>query len=134
MPKYLTDTNILIDHLRGDSIASRVLRDVEAGRLRATISVVTECELLASPVLTSRDERRIIELLELLPRVAVTSRIARLAAQVRRRHPVTIADALIAATALLSHATLVTRNLKDFRTIRGLHLQSIPLAEAPRIQ
>jgi len=116
----------LIDHLRGEPLANRLLRDVEVGRVRATISVITECELLASPTLTPRDERKIVALLTLLPRVAVTSRIARVAAQLRRQYPLTtIADALIAATALLSHATLLTRNIKDFRAIRHLHIQSL---------
>ena len=116
---------MLIDHLRGEALANQVLRDVESGRVQATISVITECELLASPVLTRRDERRIRELLELLPRVAVTSRIARAAAVLRRRYPVTIADALIAATSLLSHATLLTRNVRDFRVIRSLQIQPL---------
>ncbi|MBI2495890.1 MAG: type II toxin-antitoxin system VapC family toxin [Candidatus Omnitrophica bacterium] len=125
MAKYLIDTNILIDHLRGDPQAARFLRDVETGRVRAMISVATECELLASPVLTTRDERRITTLLELLPRVAVTSHIAQLAAKLRRRYQITIADALIAATALQSHATLLTRNLKDFQPIRELDVQAL---------
>jgi predicted nucleic acid-binding protein len=104
---------------------SRLLLDVETGRIRATISVITECELLASTALSTREERRIMDLLELLPRVAVTSRIARAAAQLRRRYPITIADAVIAATALQSHAILLTRNVKDFQPIRSLHVQSL---------
>lgn len=125
MPKYLVDTNILIDHLRGDPLASRLLREVESGRVRATVSVITEAELLSATNLNRHEERRVMELLELLPRLAVTSRIARLAAQLRRRNPITLADALIAATAMLSHATLLTRNVKDFRPIRGLHVHSL---------
>ena len=126
MSKYLINTNVLIDHLRGDPLANRWLQDVAGGRVRATISVITECELLTSPLLTPREERRIVELLELSPRVAVTSHIAQVAARLRRRYPITIADALIAATALHSHATLLTRNLKDFQPIRELHVQSLP--------
>ena len=126
MSRYLVDTNILIDHLRGDAAAQQFLREVESGRVRATISVITECELLTAPRLTPTEERRIFELLDLLPRVAVTSHIARLAAELRRRYPIiTIADALIAATALRSHATLLTRNVKDFRPIRHLIVQSL---------
>jgi predicted nucleic acid-binding protein len=121
----LVDTNILIDHLRGDQVAGRFLHDVESGHVRATISVITECELLASSVLSPAEKRRILELLELLPRVAVTSHIAQLAARLRRRYSITIADALIAATALRGHATLLTRNVKDFRSIRDLHVQAL---------
>lgn len=125
MSKYLIDTNILIDHLRGERAANQLLHNIQSGRVRATISVITECELLSTPVLTPSEERKVIELLELLPRVAVTSHIARLAGALRRRYPVTTADALIAATALRSHAVLLTRNVKDFRPIRNLRLQSL---------
>lgn len=48
MPRYLIDTNILIDHLRGEPNAAQFLRDVEAGRVRATISVITEAQVNAS--------------------------------------------------------------------------------------
>ena len=123
--KYLIDTNILIDHLNGDSAANTFLRDVETGRLRATISVITECELLSGSVMTVREEREILDLLTLLPSVAVTSHVARLGAQLRRRYSMTVADALIAATAIRGHATLVTRNIKDFRSIKDLRLHSI---------
>jgi len=125
VPKYLIDTNILIDYLRGDPAANRLLQDVESGRAQATVSVITECEVLASPVLTPHDERQVLRLLAVLPSVAVTSHIARLGAQLRRRYRLTIADALIAATALRSHATLLTRNVKDFRAIKDLHLHSL---------
>jgi len=123
--RHLVDTNILIDHLRGEPLAGRFLQDVESGRTRATISVITECELLSVSTLTRREERRILALLALLPSVAVTPHIAQQAARLRRQHTITIADALIAATALSGHAILVTRNVKDFRSIRSLQIQSL---------
>ena len=125
MSRYLIDTNILIDHLRGDIAATQFLRGVEHGRVRVTISVITECELLAGTRLSPSEERRVLELLGLFPRVAVTSPIAQLAAQLRRRSPLTIINALIAATALRSHATLPTRNIKDFRSICSLRFQTL---------
>ena len=79
MAKFIVDTNILIDHLRGDSEATLFLRDVETGRAQATISAITEAELLASPLLTKPQIREIESLLSLLPTLAVTSRVARLA-------------------------------------------------------
>lgn len=60
-----------------------------------------------------------------MPRLAITSRVARLAAEFRQRYQTNLVDALIAATAHLRHATLVTRNLKDFQPIKGLQLHSI---------
>ena len=125
MTKLLLDTNILIDHLRGDPAATALLRDVNSGRVRASISVVTESEVLASRALTRRHLREIEALLSLLPKLAVTSRVARTAARFQRLYPIDIADALIAATAHLAGATLVTRNLKHFRAVKELQLQGL---------
>ena len=121
----LDDTNILIDHLRGDLQASALLHDVAAGRVRASISVITESEVLAGRSLTRSQLRAIDALLALLPALAVTSRVARTAARWQRRYGMALPDALIAATAYLAHATLVTRNLKHFRPIKELRVRSV---------
>lgn len=119
--KYVIDTNIVIDHLRGDPAATHFLEEVERGTHQATISVITEFELLAFPHLTPAVQRHIMALLALLPKLSVTSSVARTAASFHRRYQTDMADALIAATALRAHATLVTRNLKHFRPIREIH-------------
>ena len=69
--------------------------------------------------------REIESLLSFLPKVAVTSRVARTAAKFKRHYRVELPDALIAATAYLAGATLVSRNLKHFRVIKELRLRSI---------
>ena len=125
MARLLLDTNILIDHLRGDPTATTLLRDVETGRVHANISVITETELLSSASLARRELRDIHTLLSFLPTVAVTSRIARTAAALRRTYHMDLPDALIAATAHVAHATLVTRNLKHFRQIKGLRVETL---------
>ena len=122
---YLIDTNILIDHLRGDTKATGFLLDIETGRAKGCVSVLTEYELLSVPHLQASERREIERLLLLLPRLAITSRVARLAADFGRRYHTDIADALIAATARARNATLVTRNLKDFQRIKGLRLQGL---------
>ena len=125
MARLLIDTDILIDHLRGDPSATALLQDVATGRVRASISVITESELLAGRLLTARQLREIEALLALLPKLAVTSRVARLAAQFQRAYAIGLPDALIAATATLANAALVTRNLKHFRPIKALRLHPL---------
>ena len=124
MTKLLIDTNVLIDHLRGDPEATVILRDVEAGRVHASVSVITESELLSGRQFTPHHLRQIETLLALFPKVAVTSRVARLAAQFRRHYQIDLPDALIAATATIANATLVTRNLKHFRPVKELRLHT----------
>ena len=125
MPKLLLDTNILIDHLRGEAKATALLQDVAVGRVTASISVITESELLSAHSLTPRQLRDIAALLSVLPKLAVTSHVAQTAARFRRTYRIDLADALIAATASLAHATLVTRNLRHFRSVRELHVQDL---------
>ena len=125
MSKLLLDTNILIDHLRGDPKATVLLHDIEVGRVVASISVITESELLSASSLNLRQLRDIAALLNILPKLAVTSHVAQIAARFRRLYHIDLADALIAATAYLANTTLVTRNLKHFRSIKELHTQTL---------
>ena len=124
--KYLIDTNILIDHLRGDSNVTVFLQRIEEGSARAAVSVITEYELLASAKLKESEIVKINSLLELIPRLAITSQTVRIAAKFHRNYRTDLADALIAATAFLAKATLVTRNIKHFHNIRELHTQNLP--------
>jgi predicted nucleic acid-binding protein len=123
--KFLLDTNILIDHLRGDAKATVLLHEIAVGRTIASISVITESEMLSASSLTSRQLRDIAALLNVLPKLAVTSHVAQTAARFRRLYRVDLADALIAATAYLANATLITRNLKHFRPVRELRVQDL---------
>jgi len=45
--KALIDTDILIDHLRGQEKAKEYLKDIENGKTKGVISVITEAELAA---------------------------------------------------------------------------------------
>ena len=124
--KYLIDTNILIDHLRGDSNVTVFLQRIEEGSAQAAVSVITEYELLASAKLKESEIVKINSLLELIPRLAITSQTVRIAAKFHRNYRTDLADALIAATAFLAKAALVTRNIKHFHNIRELHTQNLP--------
>jgi len=61
--------------------------------------------------------------LELFP---LTSQIARIVGDLRRAHAGLKAfDSGIAATALLTHSHLITRNVRDFQDIDGLSLMAL---------
>ncbi len=48
--------------------------------------------------------------------------IAEQAAEIRRKYRIELADAVIASSAILTNSTLVTRNVKDFKRIKGLSI------------
>ena len=87
-----------------------VFQQIERGEARPLVSIITEIELLGFPRLTRQDETRIRSLLSEFTVVAVDERIAAQSVVLKRRHGLKTPDAIIAATALLEDACLVTRD------------------------
>ena len=46
---------------------------------------------------------------------------------IRKKYPIKLPDAIIAATCLLNNCTLITNNLKDFEKIEGLKTLQVKL-------
>jgi len=82
------------------------------------VSAMTELELFGFSNLSSAEES-LIE--ELLATVAVIS-LDCLGAFIRRQYRLKVPDSVIAATALFTGSTLLTRNTRDFRKIPNLSL------------
>ena len=115
MPDLLVDTDVFVDHLRG-------ARRLEPGRERILYSVVTRCELFAGRKV---DEETVQRLLEPFEEIAVDRAVAERAGRLRRAGGLRTPDALIAATALERELVLVTRNTRDFQSLRGLKVRNL---------
>jgi len=116
MANYLLDTNILIYQLRGNPTVSSLLLDLNQ-RGALAISAITRAEILAG--MRPNEETVTLNLLDALLNLpleaAVADRAGRLIYQYHRQGvQLSIADALIGATALEHHLTLVTTNAKHF--------------------
>lgn len=129
-PRIVVDTNIWIYHTKGIPSANSFLGDaVDAARRRhldILYSTITEAELFSWPGLTDRDRVHMELLLKLGEPIDVDSAIARKAANIRaalgqagHKTP-KLPDALIAATALISDAAVVSHNRPDFIRVEGL--------------
>jgi predicted nucleic acid-binding protein len=120
MTAWLLDTCVIIDYLRDRQEAVDFIRHASA---RPSISAVTAAELFAG-ARAATEQRRIEGLLAQLMVHSVDVEVARLGGAYRRRygqsHGVLIPDALIAATAQLHGARLVTRNARHFPMLDDL--------------
>lgn len=120
--RYLLDSDILIEHLRGKQQALQFIAELKAkGEL--LVSVITVAELFTG-VRNERDEEAINHLLQLARIIPVDEPIARRSGiirnQYRQSHGTGAPDALIAATAEAEEATLVTFNQRHFPMIANL--------------
>ena len=120
MTAWLLDTCVIVDYLRDRHEAVEFVQSAPA---RPAVSAITAAELFAGARSTT-EERRIEDLLQQLLVHAVDLDIARLGGAYRRRygpsHGVLIPDALIAATAQIHGARLVTRNARQLPMLDDL--------------
>jgi predicted nucleic acid-binding protein len=124
----IVDTDILIDAGRGVNEAVACLQRIEQQSSLAA-SAVTQMELFIG----CRDKRelqtvegfllrfQILKLTEQISDAAID-----LLRQYRLSHGLLITDALIAATALVFAAPLISKNQRDDRFIVGLNLLAYP--------
>lgn len=118
MAKYLTDTTVLIDHLRGNEKAFSFLR-----HSLPAVSHVTVAELIQG-VKGKRGLLAVEQALEDLELIqisgVISSRTISLMKEFFLSHNLQFLDALIAATAIEENLTLITANVKHFSFIKGL--------------
>ena len=122
---YTLDTNAIIYYLKDDPEAVAALREIFSEDTPLYISTITEAELFGFPTLSDQEAEQIDSLLRTVAVIPVDSRIARTAGLIRRTCRVNIADSVIAATALFTGTTLLTRNTRDFRKIPNLLVRQI---------
>jgi len=110
----LVDTDIFIDHLRGDV-------ELKARGHRIHYSVITRAELFAGNTASAL----VTALLAPFREVPIGRGIAERAGRIRREAGVRLPDALIAATAIEGRQSLATRNRSDFEKVRGLRVRNL---------
>ncbi len=122
---YTIDTNIIIYYRNGDpSVVDFIHEQLDNG-IPLYISTATEHELFSYPHLTDQEATRIDALLDTMTVMDLDSRLARFSGRLRAQHGIKALDSFIAATALMTGTTLVTRNVRDFRRIPNLDLHRL---------
>lgn len=122
----IIDTNIIIAYLSGDE---KVIRFLDSWRRQGGflyISTIVETEILSFPG-SSESEDELVEkfLKENFISIPYDQRLVKLAAQLRKTFKIKLPDAAIAATAIYTKTSLVTRDIKDFKKISQLKIIEI---------
>lgn len=125
MSKIL-DTTVLVDIIRRKEVALDYVDGVRKAEGTPCLSLVTSMEL----VIGCRDKnevRKVEKLLADYDVLDITPLIGRKAyefiSRFSKSHGLVIPDALIAATALVENAVLVTSNIRHFSMIEGVRLE-----------
>jgi tRNA(fMet)-specific endonuclease VapC len=127
---YLIDSDWLIDYITDQPAGIQLLEDLAHEEI--SVSIITYMEVYEGIERASNAlefaERFEAVLLD-IPLLTISRQVARRCAQLRhslrsqgRRVHRRAMDLLIAATALEHSLTLVTRNVEDYRDIRGLQI------------
>ena len=118
----VVDTSIFIDYLRNYPPAIEYIQTIDREKeITLLFSAITETELISgksceTPIIRTG----VLDMLNSFTKIEVTNQIALKAGDVCRIYKLATPDAVIAATALINNAELITKNTKDFKGIPGL--------------
>lgn len=120
----LLDTDIFIDYLRNFESAIHFF-NVLTPKDEVLFSGITEAELVAGEANNNIGKKEILlRFLSRWNKIEVNNQIAVLAGDIVREYALEIPDALIAATAIVHDAELLTKNIKDFKKVKGLKVKA----------
>ena len=120
----LIDTNIFVDHLRNYAPAIRFFESI-SDNTEVIFCAITEAELLAGKANEDNYKReKLLGFLNQWSKKVVDNPISVIAGDIARKYKLAIPDAVIAATAILNDAELVTKNTKDFKNISDLKIRA----------
>ena len=124
MNNLVLDTDIFIDMLRGFEKAEKYFEELNREDNIVYYSAVTEVELISGKECNKIEKRaEIIKILSQFSKIPVDNRIAIKAGDFRREYGTAFTDAVIAATAFAMKATLITRNVDDYKKIKEINLK-----------
>jgi predicted nucleic acid-binding protein len=120
---FTLDTNILIYYAAGDPRVASFMHENQNKIFY--VPTIVAVEFLSHPLIEP-DAIKLFKLFltQALP-IGLDLALAEQAGQIRQLYGLKLADAVIAATALLTRSTLVTRNIRDFRNIPELRIISL---------
>lgn len=121
-PKYLIDSNVIIEFLINSLPEDGVewLIDV-VNKKEHCVSPINQIEVLGYNGDASEMERAIAFVAG--PKsISIDDRVVAEAINVRKQKRIKLPDAIIAATAIVHGLTIVSKNVKDFKGLKGIEV------------
>ncbi len=119
--KYIIDSNIFIYAAAGVKEAVSALDKADAGE-RNGYSGITRLEVLGYSRFADEEENKLLAMLACFNEYDVSRYVINEAVKLRKISSIKVPDAIIAATARIHNATLLTRNCEDFKDIPDLDM------------
>ena len=119
---YLIDTNIAIYYFGlalssdAETFIDHVLED------GYYLSVINRIELLGFSKLQKKEEEALNSLIASAEIIELSEEIVIETIKIRKNYNIKLPDAIIAASCLINHCSLITNNAKDFSKVEGLDL------------
>jgi len=127
MTRVVIDTNVVIDYLRvGINSFAKLVELQKENKAELYLSSVSIVELFAGKS-SLKDSKKLLQLTEFLSIIPLTTELAKFAGELKRDNhlSITVADLIIAASALTLDAKLATRNKRHFKGIPKLQFLSL---------
>jgi predicted nucleic acid-binding protein len=118
---YLIDSNVVIDYLSGNLPANAMLWMSDIINNTPVISVIVKIEVLGYQN-SVESEALLNEFIEASILIPISDDIVDQTIQIRKTYKIKTPDAIVAATAKSLAFTLISRNVKDFKGIKGLKM------------
>ena len=112
--RLLLDTNAILEIFKGRPSIAALLKDAEK---EVCVSVITRMELLSFHGITPEQEKQIRDFLDAVFIVPLNADVEDTAIQLRRATRLKMPDAIVAASAAVSKAVLVTYDRELVNTV-----------------
>ena len=119
----LLDSNIII--IASKLVQVKLISYLRNNEKNLHTSIVSQIEVLGYHQLKEVEKKFLQNFFNAIPILPLNDIVAAKAIELRQRKPISLADAIIAATALTYDLTLFTDNIKDYAGIKGLKLVSV---------
>ena len=117
--KYLIDTSTVIDYL-DNKLPSNAANMLDGEELE--MSVISRMELLSWPNAEPKQMSVLNQFISSVLIWGLDEPVILKGIEVRKSNQIKLPDAIIAATSIVHGLNLVTRNINDFKNIKGIKL------------